>query len=171
MQMRPTLLSSCAKATTAAEARFRIDAAIVPSRAARVIALDPAAATVIRRVAGRQWASARFFTFESSTTSEGAADVHLRHLDGVEADLNEQLSGVDVAVMVATVGADAGADGAAAAAIGAACRVRGIMTAGLILSDDYEINSVVSALRPYARVLLVSADENDVVDVLTALRA
>ncbi len=71
-------------------------------------------------------------------------------------------------VMVATEDAGAGA----AHAIGRACWERGIMTAGLVLGDGARRRrSAVAALRPHARVLLPSADEADVVDLLTALRA
>jgi hypothetical protein len=45
------------------------------------------------------------------------------------------------------------------------------MTAGLILGDRAEVSEAVSALRPYARVLMVTEDEDDVAAVLTALRA
>ena len=59
-----TSLSSCARAASAAEARFRIDAP-VESRRARVIALDEPAAAVLRSVAALEWASARFFVCDT----------------------------------------------------------------------------------------------------------
>jgi hypothetical protein len=166
MSASPILLSSCAKATTAAEARFRLDVPIAPARAARVVALDAGAATIVREVAELPWASARFFVCENPGAGVGSAGIGLKRLDGTDADLGEELAGVDVTVMIATT--DGGAD--AVSTIGAACTVRGIMTAGLVLGDDIG-SSTVSALRPYARVLLVSTEENDLVDVLTALRA
>jgi hypothetical protein len=69
--------------------------------------------------------------------------------------------------MIATADADADA----AAAIARTCVERGIMTAGLILGDRLEVAAAVSALRPYARNLMVTDDEEDVAEVLTALRA
>jgi len=45
------------------------------------------------------------------------------------------------------------------------------MTAGLILGDRGEVAAAVSALRPFARNLMVTEDEDDVAAVLTALRA
>ena len=45
------------------------------------------------------------------------------------------------------------------------------MTAGLILGDRVDVGEAVSALRPYARNLMVTDDEDDVAAVLTALRA
>jgi hypothetical protein len=144
--MRPILANSCARAATAAEARFRIDRPI-GGRAALVVALDDEAAEVVDRVAEKPWQGARF----------------VRATDGFDDDLAD----TDVAVMVATAGADAGA----AAAIAHACAARGIMTAGLILGDPLEVAAAVSALRPYARNLMVTDDEDDVAEVLTALRA
>ena len=144
--MRPILANSCARAATAAEARFRIDRPI-GARAALVVALDDDAAEVVDRVAEQPWRGARFVR-----ASEG---------------FDEDLTDTDVAVMVATAAADAGA----AAAIAQACAARGIMTAGLILGDRLDVGDAVSALRPYARNLMVTEDEDDVAAVLTALRA
>lgn len=170
--MQQILLNSCARAATAAEARYRIDRPIRPSRAARVVALDAGAAEVVRKVAEEQWASAKFFTCKPATASAGSngeiADVVLRSTDdGAESRLSEELTGVDVAVMVATAN-----DGAvAASAIGDACSLRGIMTAGLVLANGYDTDAAVTALRPHARVLMVTRDDRDVSEVLTALRA
>lgn len=171
MPMRPILLNSCAKAATAAETRFRIDVPIAGRRAARIVALDEGAAAVVRWVAEQHWNGARFFTCEIRTPpvngSGGSADVFLRAADGSESRLCEELAGADVAVMIAT-----GDDGAkAASAIGDACTLRGIMTAGLILGERREVGAAVAALRPHARVLMVTKDEHDVSEVLTALRA
>jgi hypothetical protein len=146
--IRPILASSCARAATAAEARFRIDRPI-GSRSALVVALDDDAAGVVDRVAERPWGAARFFR------SAG------------ELRLDSDLEDADVAIMVAT----ADADGEAASTIARACAARGIMTAGLILGDRAEVAGAVSALRPYARNLMVTGDEDDVAAVLTALRA
>lgn len=172
--MRPILLNSCAEAATAAETRFRIDVPIAGRRAARIVALDVGAAAVLRRVAEQHWSGARFFTAEIRTppingnSSNGArSEVVLRASDGSASDLRDELAGADVVVMVAT--ADDGAT--AASAIGKACTHRGIMTAGLILGDRREVGAAVSALRPHARVLMVTTDEHDVSEVLTALRA
>jgi hypothetical protein len=144
--MRPILANSCARAATAAEARFRIDRPI-RGRSALVIALDEEAAEVVDRVAEQPWQGARFVRAPE--------------------DFSEDLAETDVAIMIAT----AEADGEAAAAIGRACAERGIMTAGLILGDRLDVAAAVSALRPYARNLMVTGDEQDVAEVLTALRA
>lgn len=162
MTTATTHLSESARAASAAESRFRIDAPIVPARAARVVALDERAASVARRLAERPWAHARFFT------STGAQDgtVLLHDLDGAAAPLEDVLTGSDVVVVLATE--DGGR--ATAAAIGRICGRRGITTAGIVLGDGFEADDAVAALRPYARVLLLSADESDAFELLTALR-
>ena len=172
MTMTPIRASSCAQAATAAEARFRIDVPIAPSRATRVIALDAESAAAVRQVADQPWASARFFTCQdgvpaSSVNGSSADSLRLRTMDGSAAHLGEELTGVDVAVMVATT--DEGAS--AASAIGEACSLRGIMTAGLVLSAGNGALDALAALRPHARVLIVPAEQEDLSELLTALRA
>jgi len=143
--LRPILANSCALAATAAEARFRIDRPI-GGRSAIVIALDDDAASVLDRVAQKPWRGARF-----RTAGEGLPE----------------LDDVDVVVMIGT----ADADGNVAAAIARECVARGIMTAGLVLGDRLDVGAAVAALRPHARNLMVTDDEEDVAEVLTALRA
>ena len=145
---RPTLLNSCAWAATAAEARFRIDRPI-GGRSVLIVALDDDAAEVVDRVAEQPWGGARFFRSPDDPL------------------LAELIPEADVAIMVGT----GDADGDAASAIAQACAARGIMTAGLILGERLDVTAAVSALRPYARNLMVTEDEDDVAAVLTALRA
>jgi hypothetical protein len=144
----PILASSCARAATAEEARYRIDRAI-GGRSARIIALDAAAADVVRRVAELPWGESRFFP------------------DPAAFDERNDLLDADVAIMVAT--ADAHAE--TASSIARACASRGIMTAGIVLGERQEVGDAVAALRPYARNLMSTEDEDDVAAVLTALRA
>jgi len=171
--MPPILASSCAVATTAAEARYRIDAPIAGRRGARVIALDDGAATIVRRAAQQTWNAARFFTLRvggtagASLMADDSPDLALHGTDGNESRLGDELADGDVVVMVATTDGNA----AAASAIGRACFARGIMTAGLVLGERGAVGETVTALRPYARVLLVTGDDQDLVEVLTALRA
>lgn len=170
--MQPILQSSCARATSLAESRFRIDAPIQGRRGARVIALDDGAATLVRRLAREQWNGARFFTLlagHSGTplVAGGEPDMRLNRTNGDRARLVDELADADVAVMVATVSGSP----AAAATIGHACADRGIMTAGVVLGKSSDVTDTVRALRPHARVLLVSRDEQDVAEVLSAIRA
>jgi predicted amino acid dehydrogenase len=125
----------------------------------------------VRRVAEQPWGEARFFTAEGRAPAAGggngaSADIVLRAVDGSESRLSEELVDADAAIVIAT--SDDGAE--AASAIARACAGRGIMMAALILGDRLEMGAATSALRPYAPVLMVSDDEHDVSEVLTALR-
>ena len=167
---RPTLLNSCARAATAAEARYRIQAPIAGVRASRIIALDAEAADILRRVAELPWTGdARFLIFESSTSVNGhgdsPGDATLKTIDGRETLLSTELEGADVAVMLATHD-----DGEQAAAIGGASFPRGVMTAGVVVAEGGLADRAVAALRSDAMVLVVTKDEGDVPDLLTALR-
>jgi hypothetical protein len=170
--MRPTLLNSCAWAATAAEARFRINAAPQAPRASRVVALDAGAADVVRELADQPWRGTRFLSYDASRSDghaapDGAlADIVLDASDG-RVRLSEELIDADFMMMIATAG-----DGATAAtAIGNACALRGIMTAGVILGRDHDVDAAVTALRPHARVLLVTNDRNDVAEIMSAVGA
>jgi hypothetical protein len=157
-----SLPSSCARAATAAEARYRIQRPVAPARAPRIVALDDEAVEIVRRTATLQWANARFYACEPADGT-----VMLRGIEGHPASLADELASADVVVMIATN--DRGAD--CAYTIGKACWQRSIMTAGLVVSDEPGSERAVAALRPHARVLLPGADESDVVELLTALRA
>ena len=173
--MQPILASSCALATTAEEAGYRIDAPISGRQGARIFALDDHAATIVRQAAHQAWNGARFFILtvhpgaagEPRTDADGGPDLVLRRTDGSSTTLSEELAAADVAVMVATTSGDR----TAAEAIGRACARRGIMTAGLVLGDPHDVEDTVVVLRPHAQVLLVTRDDADLVEVLTALRA
>ena len=155
-------MSESARAASAAESRFRITRPIAPARNARIIALDGAAEAVARRVAGGLWAAARFYGWPDDRSGPAG----LRELDGGPVTLLEVLTGTDVVVVLATE--DSGR--ARAAAVGDACRARSITTAGVVLGAGFEAEEATAALRPYARVLLLFADESDVRELLTALR-
>jgi len=170
MTARPILGSSCARATTAAEMRYRIDRPIRGRRGARIIGLDTGADAIVERISHQQWGHARFFTLAGPVAvvgDGGSESVMLRDADGAVSNLLAELEDADVVIMVATTESDA----AAATIIGAACTVRGIMTAGLVIGERARVGATVAAVRPHARVLMVSGDERDVADVLTALRA
>ncbi|GHH83756.1 hypothetical protein GCM10018793_46630 [Streptomyces sulfonofaciens] len=159
--------SECARATAPGESRFRIDAPIRPARNARVIALDDRATAIARRVADRPWAKAAFYTCQAASDIGPLPEqIVLHRLDATPALLGEVLTGTDVVVVLATE--DTGAH--YAAAVGRLCGAGGITTAGVVLGEDFEADDAVAALRPYARVLLLSADESDVTELLTALR-
>jgi hypothetical protein len=167
---RPILGSSCARATSAAEMRYRIDRPIRGRSGARVIGLDEGAAAIVEHISRHRWGHARFLSLTEpvgDVGERGSESVALRGTDGEMSNLLAELEEADVVVMVATIDADA----AAATIIGAACTVRAIMTAGLVIGERARIGGAVAALRPHARVLMVTTDAQDVIDLLTALRA
>lgn len=167
MTARPTLGSSCARAATAAEMRYRIDRPIPGRTGARIIGLDAGASAIVDRISRQAWGHARFFSLAEPVGDGGSESVTLRGTDGAVSSLLTELEKADVLMMVATTDNDA----AAATIIGAACTVRGIMTGGVVIGECALVDATVTALRPHARVLMVSRDEQDVVDLLTALRA
>lgn len=167
---RPTLLNSCGLAATAAEARFRIQGVSIPPRRARVIALDRRAVETIARCQEDHPLATWWFALGEPTTANGTSPPPLPVLvDGLgrSCTLDDALEDADVIVLVAT--GDEGAP--AAATIGAYAQEHGIMTSGLLLDLRGVARAALRALRPYAQVLLRSADEADLPDMLTALRA
>jgi hypothetical protein len=171
MQRQPTLLSSCASAATAAEARYRITVPSFTRRSSRVIALDGQAAAVVKGLAEQAWNGGRFFVFESALPDDALLR---RVVAGDAADgpgpgtalLSEELDGADTVVMIASAAANA----TAASVIGDAAADRSIMTAGLVLPGAVPLGGAVSALRPNAMVLVVLREAADVPEVLSALR-
>jgi hypothetical protein len=168
---RPTMLSSCALASTAAEARFRINRPNAVTRDARVIAVDEHAALLVRSAAAaRTWRGGHFLVFDRAASAAEAgsslADAVLRTPDGAATLLSVELTGADLVVMVAT----AAARSEAVSVIGDACAQRMIMSAGLVVAEEGDVDPVVSALRPNAMVLVVLDEARDVPEILTALR-
>jgi hypothetical protein len=167
MQRQPTLLSSCARAATTAEARYRISAPGFAPRESRVIGLDEQSARLVRDMAGKPWDGGHFLVFETALPD----DALLRHASGGTALLSEELAAADAVVMVAAAAESA----EAASIIGDAAAARGIMSAGLVLTTgngpgEPRSDAVVSALRPNAMVLVVLQEADDLAEVLSALR-
>lgn len=168
--VRPTLLNSCAVAATTAEARFRMRGTTPLPRRSRVVALDGHAADVVRRVATAHRGSARFLTHLPSSPTvadDDTAPIVLTAANGDSVQLRDELGEADMIVLVAS--SDDGA--VAVSIIGAEASRRGIMVSGLVLGCGSSARAAIRALRPHARVLLRSEDEDDLPDLLTALRA
>jgi hypothetical protein len=162
--MFPTLLSSCASAATAAEAAYRIDGLDRIPRATRVVALDEGAARITSGLHGASGPGTRFLQYRAERAPDADRDLADLELESSEGStrLSDELADADFLMMVATV--DDGAQ--AATTIGSACTLRGIMTAGLVLGGAA---AAVTALRPHARVLVVTDDSDDVAALLGAV--
>lgn len=169
MQRHPILLQTSARASTADEARFRIDYPELPRRDSRIIALDAPAADIVRELAGLEWCGGHFLTYGASLPAGdvAAVDATLYDPQGAERRLIEEVDGADVVVMIAT----AQAAPEAAALVGDVCAARGVMSAALVVTDGDEVDEAIYALRPNAMVLVILKDANDIPDMLTALRA
>ena len=108
--------------TTAAEARFRIDAPNSKPRAIKVIALDAPSEAVVKQLAQRRWNNATFFTASAFSAAPPGKEPFsmqgwLSDLAGRTKDLIDEVATADLVVMVATAGENA----QAAALIGEAC--------------------------------------------------
>ncbi|MCW5249562.1 MULTISPECIES: 3-methyl-2-oxobutanoate hydroxymethyltransferase [unclassified Streptomyces] len=152
--------SACARAATAEEAAFRIDYPLAAARNTRVVALDGAAAAIVRDAAGLEWGRARFFTVEDPGLT-------LREVSGAALPLTEALEDTNTVVLVSVTGENA----EAVVTIGTECAARGIMTAGLVVTPGALTSEALLHLRPYARILLVPAEADDLVELLKATRA
>lgn len=164
---RPTLLNSCARAATAAEAAFRVPYPNALRRDSRVIALDRGAAQQISTISEDPWQGAHFLILAPVQPGLATGKVDLSDVNGTALDCADELRGADVVVMVATT--DEGAK--AAAVIGAMARDTGVMTAGIVLADPKEADEVMRSLRTSASVLVMASDPDYLPAMLSALRA
>ncbi len=169
------IFSDCARAASAEEARFRVQYPNSRDRATRVIALDPETADKLGEVAHLPWHGAHFLrhvgnSAVSADFEDLPVDAELIDLNGRQTKLSDELEGADTVVVVVK----GGQNGGAANAVGNSCMVRGIMTTGLVLTDDPNSDDTeftVNALRPYMRMLVVASGDDYVTEMLSALRA
>ncbi|HEY0644992.1 MAG TPA: hypothetical protein VGD39_16305 [Nocardioides sp.] len=152
--------SACAQATTAKEAAYRIDYTLSAARHTRVVALDPAAEEIVREASLLDWGQARFY-------SAGDPGDRLVTMEGEDVALVDEIANSNTVIMVST----SGEHPQAIAHIGKACYERGIMTAGLAMTRDRLDSAALHHLRPHARVLLVPAEPDDLLELLRATRA
>ena len=167
----PTMLHGCARAATAAELRFRVPYPNSRPRTSRIFALDAGAAEAMYRIAEEPWTDAHFLTLAARAPVDpdatDATDLPLSHPDGTAAELEAELQGADLVVLLASRGGSEGA----AEVIARECFRRGIMCAGLALARSGAVDRVVTSMRRFARVLVVAQDEDYIPAMLTALRA
>jgi len=168
------MTSESARATSAAESRYRIDAPNAQPRTVKVIALDAAAERVVKRIAKAPWRRATFFTSLSDDgVPRGAWSMQawLGDVAGRAMDLVAEIARADLVVMVAA----AGTSPPAASVIGEACALNRVMTTALIVDarsqTDAALTRTLAALRPYAAMLVVADGEDYIEAMLEALRA
>lgn len=148
------MLSESARMSSAAEARFRVQAPNSRPRTVKIVALDSASEDTVRRLAAASWNQASFYTAAAFTQ-----------------DLKAAVSDADLVVMVAGPGGYS----ARAAEIGAACSERRVMTTALIVgalsTPDDELAKTLVQLRPWSLMVVIANADDYILDMLTALRA
>ncbi len=166
--------SESARMSSAAEARFRIDAPNSKPRSVKVIALDHPSERVVKALSQKKWHSATFFTasaFGDAPRQGESFAGWLSDLAGRTKNLVDEVNSADLVVMVSTAGQNAGA----ASIIGEACSLKRVMTTALVLGgtqiSDEVLSKTLSQLRPWSLMLVIASAEEYVADMLTALRA
>ena len=168
------MATESARATSAAESRYRIDAPNSQPRTVKVIALDAAADAAVKRIAKRPWRRATFFTsltHEEAPRGAWSTQAWLGDVAGRALDLVAEIASADLVVMVAA----AGTSPPAASVIGEACTLNRVMTTALIVDahgqSDAALSRTLACLRPYASMLVVADGEDYIEAMLQALRA
>ncbi len=151
-------------ATTSREAAFRIPAPVVCERSTILVALDPPAVPVASSC--RSKLSDRLAVFVAGGV--GGEPAVVSDMDGNPFDAHEALSGVDLAVLVASLDDSA----QSAALLGRTAVEAGATVAGIVLAGiDSPPRAVLSEMRRYCHMVLVSSGPDDLSEVLLALRA
>ena len=170
------MLSQSARASSAAEARFRIDDPNSRPRTVKVVALDRPSEAVVEQLAQEQWNGAVFLM--GSAFAAGPHDHRQFSMETWPSDLSgrtkrlvDEISCADLVMMIATAGEDA----SLAAIIGEACSLKRVMTSALVLggasTTDGVLSRTLAQLRPWALMLVVASTDDYVADMLRALRA
>ena len=167
------MLSESSRMSSAAEARFRIQAPNSLPRAITVVAIDTTSDRVVRQLAKGTWTHARFLTAAHITgpPAPNTAAEPLMDLTGRPADLVDEVNRADLVVMVASPGGHA----SAATMIGEACSHKRVMTTALVVSaataSDEEVARTLAQLRPWSLMTVIANADDYIEDMLTALRA
>jgi hypothetical protein len=169
------MLSSCSRAATADEARFRVNYPNSLPRAIKVIALDIQSEGVLRRISDLQWNGATFMTASTVRGREKSPGQSmsgwLGDLAGHITNLLEQIKAADVVVIVAS----AGDNPSNAAVIADACNLHHVMLTALVIdgpsTSQEALLTTLVALRPHTSMLVVAKGEEYIETMLTALRA
>lgn len=166
--------SESARMSSAAEARYRIDAPNSQPRTIKIIALDAASEVIVKRLSQRSWSRASFLTASSFSASRESRDSFsgwLSDLRGRAKSLVEEVDTADLVVMISAAKERA----EAASLIGEACSLKRVMTTSLIIGgadvSDQDLSETLAHLRPWSLMLVIASGEEYIEDMLTALRA
>ena len=154
--------------SSAAEARFRVQAPNSSPRATKVVALDAASEAVVRRLALGGWEHATFFTAASrGEYGDGA----LRDLAGTIRSVTDEVDAADLVILIAGPGGLA----QAVSLIGQACSLRRVMTTGFIVgmtaASESALSKTLAQLRPWSLMVVIASSDDYIDDMMSALRA
>jgi len=170
------MTSESARMTTAAAAKFRIEAPNSKPRAIKVIALDAPSERLVKELAQSRWNDATFFTASAFAGKPGRRERFsmtgwLSDLAGRTKDLIDEIDSADLILMIATAGENA----EAAAIIGEACHVKHVMSTAVVLgsgsNSDETLSGTLAQLRPHVMMLVIPRADEYVVEMLAALHA
>ena len=157
--------SESARMSSAAEARYRIQAPNSTPRSICVIALDASSEEIVKRLANGSWPHAVFLT-ASANVDGGLSD-----LAGRRRDLMDGVGTADLVVMVATPGGHAHA----VSSIGQACSLKRVMTTALVVgaesASDEAVSKTLAQVRPWSLMLVIANPDDYIDDMLVALQA
>ena len=155
--------SESARMSSAAEARFRVQAPNSLPRSVKVIALDGVARPVVERLGRAGWRYASFLSVIAPET--------LRDFAGETRSIPHEVSTADLVILVAGPGGQANA----ASDIGAACSLRRVMTTGFLVgtaaAPQSEVSKTLAQLRPWSLMVVIAGSDDYLDDMMTALRA
>src|SRR5439155_19166323 len=147
-----------ARMTSAAEARFRVQAPNSLPRTIKVIALDAAAEEVVKTLATGGWRHATFFTAPS--------DDALHDLAGATRSLRGEVETADLVVLVAGAGGHA----YAASTVGQACSDRRVTTTALLVggasATARDVSKTLAQLRPWSLMVVIAENDDYIGDMM-----
>jgi hypothetical protein len=169
------MLSESARMSSAAEARFRVQAPNSTPRTIKVVALDAMGDAVVRRLAAADWKYATFLTAasrgETGGRSAASPDGALSDLAGHIRSVTDEVDTTDLIILVAGPGGRA----QAASIIGQACSLRRVMTTGFIVgatsASEDALSKTLAQLRPWSLMVVIANSDEYIDDMMSALRA
>ena len=165
------MLSESARAASAAEARFRVQAPNSSPRATAVIALDEGSETMLGRLAQDSWIRATFLKAPVADPPGPAADDGwVTDLGGRRSRVRDHVEVSDQVIMLAAAGGHAEAAGV----VGRACSRKRVATTALIVgadgAADRELSKTLAQLRPWSLMVVIAGSDDYIFDMMAALR-
>ena len=159
------MTSESARASSAAEAAFRIPHGNARRRRVALVALDAGAAATAERLAEQGFPRAL------ALPAEASGDAWLDALLAPAREMPGLLADADHLFLLASAEGDA----AMAGAVADAAFARGVPVSAFLIAPasarDDDLARALSRLRPVAKMLVLARDDADIAAVLTALRA